>query len=76
MATEALLLTSADVAARLSVDRSTLSRWDRAGRIGPRPLKIGGATRWCARELQAWVDAGCPGRAEWMARSSAEGVPA
>jgi hypothetical protein len=31
-------------------------------------MRIGRATLWRADELRAWVEAGCPRRAEWEAR--------
>ena len=46
----------------LKVGRSTLWRFHSAGKIPP-PVRIGGSTRWRAKEIEEWVDAGCPARA-------------
>ncbi|MBA4063631.1 MAG: hypothetical protein C0501_07945 [Isosphaera sp.] len=43
------------------------STWDRltaAGRT-PKPIRLGGSVGWSRRELGAWIDRGCPPRAEW-----------
>jgi len=62
------LLISARVAARMcGKSLRTWRAWDSAGWI-PRPVRIGRATLWRADELRAWVEAGCPRRAEWEAR--------
>jgi predicted DNA-binding transcriptional regulator AlpA len=45
---------------------SHVDRLDRAGKLGPRPIKLGGCVRWRADELEAWIAAGCPGRVDWQ----------
>jgi len=44
----------------------SLHRDDAAGRL-PAALRIGGSKRWRYAEIAAWVEAGCPPRAEWSA---------
>jgi predicted DNA-binding transcriptional regulator AlpA len=44
----------------------SLHRDDAAGRL-PAALRIGGSKRWRYAEITAWVEAGCPTRAEWAA---------
>jgi hypothetical protein len=45
---------------------ASLARDDALGRI-PRGVRIGGSRRWDPLEIQRWIDAGCPHRAEWEA---------
>lgn len=68
------LLVDAKTAARLcGIGTSTFWRWDGAGRI-PRPVRLGGTTRWRLAELEAWIEAGCPDRAAWKSlKEAAEG---
>lgn len=44
------------VMARTGMGRSWIYREAAAGRF-PRPIKIGGATGWSAREIDGWLDA-------------------
>ncbi|MFH2002801.1 MAG: helix-turn-helix domain-containing protein [Planctomycetota bacterium] len=63
---DSLLLTAQQVASLLGVGVSTLWSWHSAGRI-PLPVRIGGkTTRWRVSEIEAWVQAGCPGRDRWL----------
>jgi predicted DNA-binding transcriptional regulator AlpA len=41
------------VAHRYSASVPTVWRWTRTGDL-PRPVRIGGSTRWLVRELEAW----------------------
>ena len=43
------------------------STWDRLAAAGltPAPVRLGGSVAWSRRELAAWIDHGCPPRAEW-----------
>jgi len=68
-ATAAPLLVSAkELGALLGVSRCTVWTWHASGRI-PLPVKIGGTTRWLRSEVVAWLEAGAPGRAQWMGRT-------
>ena len=59
-----LLLDAPAVGKLLGLSASTV--WRIHARAGmPRPLKLGGSTRWRADEIRAWVTAGCPGRGRW-----------
>jgi prophage regulatory protein len=51
----------------LGLSLRTIRRLDSSGKL-PRPLRIGGAVRWRLSEVNRWVDAGCPDRAEWERR--------
>lgn len=62
------LIRDVELAELLGVNRATVWTWNSGGKI-PRPVKIGGATRWRASEIRAWIDAGCPGRGRWEAEN-------
>lgn len=62
------LVVSADEAAKLlGISRRHLWALNSSGRL-PRPVRLGSrSVRWVARELSAWLDAGCPPRDRWEA---------
>jgi predicted DNA-binding transcriptional regulator AlpA len=48
----------------------TVPMWrklDRSGRC-PAPLKVGRRLLWRVRDLEEWLEAGCPARSEYQAR--------
>lgn len=58
----------------LALSRSQFLSLDKCGRLGPQSINLGyGAKRqcrrWNVRELQRWIDAGCPNRQEWHQRT-------
>lgn len=58
------MLTVAALAGCLSVSVRQVYRMNRAELI-PRPLQLGGCTRWRAVEIAAWLQVGSPARSEW-----------
>src|SRR5579871_1265029 len=44
-----------ELARRLSIGVSTLDRLRAAGKIGPRPIRIGGVIRFLLAEVTAWL---------------------
>lgn len=62
-----LLVDGAEAARLLAIGKSLFYALLASGRFGPRPLKLGRATRVSRIELQQWIDAGCPPRARWDA---------
>jgi len=66
---EPLLLTAEALGGLLGVARCTVWTWHSSGRI-PLPVKIGGVTRWRRSEIEAWLEAGAPGRAKWETMTS------
>jgi predicted DNA-binding transcriptional regulator AlpA len=66
-AAEAILLTGIKGLARM-LGRSERALWrdHSAGRL-PRPIALGGMTKWRVTEIREWVAAGCPDRAAWEA---------
>ncbi|WP_084789528.1 MerR family transcriptional regulator [Saccharomonospora iraqiensis] len=49
------LLSTGEAAKALSVDRSTLARWQREGRVTPASVTAGGHARWDVEDLQRQV---------------------
>src|SRR5262249_49265969 len=62
-----LLVDVAGLAALLSRSVASLHRDDAAERL-PAAVWIGGSKRWRVRDITAWVEQGCPSRAEFEAR--------
>lgn len=60
------MLTRADMAKRLRVSTTQVSRLVHAGRI-PRPIELGKLFRWDADDVEAWSKAGGPTHDEWEA---------
>ncbi|MBN2292320.1 MAG: helix-turn-helix domain-containing protein [Pirellulales bacterium] len=65
--TSLLLLNAAQAAERFGCSVRTWRSWDRAGQTPP-PVRIGRSLYWRPKELAAWVEAGCPNRATWIAQ--------
>ncbi len=42
-------------AAMLSMGASTFDRHKAAGKVGPKPVRIGGCLRWHRAEVEAWL---------------------
>ncbi len=61
-----VLIGTKAVALMLNRCERTIRRDVIAGRI-PAPIRVGGARLWRVKELAAWIDAGCPVRADWEA---------
>ena len=62
---DALCVDIAGAAALLSISPSHLFALRRAGRFGPRPIKLGRSCRFLVVELRQWCEAGCPSAAVW-----------
>jgi predicted DNA-binding transcriptional regulator AlpA len=70
--TESPLLLRASQAAQLcGISERTWRTWDHAGRI-PSGITIAKSKYWRRRELEAWVQAGCPDRETWNTLKSEE----
>jgi predicted DNA-binding transcriptional regulator AlpA len=59
-----LLTDAAGVGRLVGLSARSVRRMSSAGRL-PRPVRCGGAVRWRVREIEAWVEAGCPDRKAW-----------
>lgn len=55
----ALLITADELATLLGLSARTVWRMHSAGRL-PAPVKLGRAVRWRQKEIDAWIEAGCP----------------
>ena len=62
-----LLLKAAEAAERFGCSVRTWRTWDRSGRTPP-PVRVGRSLYWRPNELAAWVEAGYPDRAAWIAQ--------
>jgi predicted DNA-binding transcriptional regulator AlpA len=58
------LLTAKTLGQILSLSKRQVHRLNSLGKI-PVPLRIGGAVRWSAEEISAWLAAGAPDRKLW-----------
>jgi predicted DNA-binding transcriptional regulator AlpA len=52
-------------AEKLNVSLSFLFSQEKAGKLGPKPIRIGRAVRWDCAEVEAWLQAGAPPRSRW-----------
>jgi hypothetical protein len=62
-----LLIDTDGLAALLGRSVASLHRDDAAGRL-PAALRIGGSKKWRYSYIVAWVELGCPSRADFEAR--------
>lgn len=58
------LLTAAEVGKILGLSKRQIFRLNSSGKI-PASIRIGGAVRWRADEISAWLAAGAPDRKTW-----------
>ena len=62
--TKEKLLTAKAVGEMLSLSKRQIFRLNSSGKI-PAPVRIGGAVRWSAEEISAWLAAGAKDRRTW-----------
>ena len=55
---------------KLKLSKRQIFRLNSCGKI-PAPLRIGGAVRWSAEEISAWLAASAPDRRTWEAMKNA-----
>ena len=60
-------LSAVELAEKLRVSLRHIRRLDAIGKL-PKPIRLGGAVRWLASEMNEWLESGAPDRAEWEAR--------
>ena len=58
------LVCAKELAQTLSLSKRQVFRLNSCGKI-PAPIRIGGAVRWSAEEISAWLAAGAPDRKRW-----------
>ncbi len=56
---EPVLIDAEKLARMMDVSERTLWRWVSRGDV-PRPVRIGGSTRWRLAEITEWIGRGCP----------------
>jgi hypothetical protein len=61
-----LLLSNEEAAEALGLSRNSFHAISSNGKLGPLPIRLTARPQWSAKELAAWVDAGCPGRDQWQ----------
>ncbi len=64
---DALLIDGRELARRLGVGISTIHAMRRAAKLPLRIVRLNAAVRYDAREVSAWVNAGCPPATKWNA---------
>ncbi len=65
----ALAVGAGRLAPMLNVSVRTVRSLDAAGKL-PAPIRLNGAVRWIVSEIEDWLAAGAPSRAEWEARQT------
>jgi prophage regulatory protein len=65
------LIDAKTLGAMLRVSRRTVFRLNSLAKI-PMPVRIGGAIRWRAEEISAWLAAGAPDRKTWETKGRTE----
>ncbi|MGI6125034.1 MAG: helix-turn-helix transcriptional regulator [Acetivibrionales bacterium] len=68
---ETQLINAKELAKRLALSKRQVFRLHACGKI-PAPVRIGGAVRWVALEIGAWLAAGAPDARAWESMKSAE----
>jgi len=66
MSLEPLLVPASEAAKLLSCGRSLFFEMHATGRLGPLSVAFGRKRLWSRLELDLWVQAGCPGRDQWL----------
>jgi predicted DNA-binding transcriptional regulator AlpA len=66
------LLSAGSLGQMLALSKRQIFRLNSCGKI-PAPIHIGGAVRWSAHEVSAWLAAGAPDRRTWEARKAVQG---
>ncbi len=61
-----LLLSAKDAAKLLSIGSTLFWGLHSSGRLGPPPIRLGRRTLWVRKDLEQWVDLGCPSRKQWQ----------
>ena len=61
-----LLLSAADAAKLLGIGKTHFWAMHSSGKLGPSPVRLGRRTLWVRKNLEKWVDYGCPPRKQWQ----------
>ncbi len=60
---ESLLISYRDVCTMLGVSKSVFFTMRQSGRFPIKAIRLGGSVRYNRREVERWIEAGCP--AQW-----------
>ena len=60
---EALLISYRDVCRMLSIGKNAFFTMRQSGRFPIKAIRLGGSVRYNRREVERWIEAGCP--AQW-----------
>jgi predicted DNA-binding transcriptional regulator AlpA len=60
---EPLLISYRDVCRMLSIGKNLFFTMRQSGRFPIKPIRLGGSVRYPRREVERWIEAGCP--AHW-----------
>lgn len=63
-----MLLRGREAAALCGCSLRTWRTWESLG-FTPQPIHVGCAIFWRYKELEQWIDAGCPKRDDWVCRA-------
>ena len=66
------LLSVKDLAKVLAISVRTVWRLRSAGKL-PSPVLVDSSCRWVERDIERWINLGCPGRQAFEAQVKAEG---
>jgi prophage regulatory protein len=66
----AIAISARELARLLGISLRQAWRLNSAGKL-PKPIRLGGSVRWNHREVQEWLEAGCPDRVAWEAKKEA-----
>ena len=66
---ETLLISTEDAAKVLGIGKTLFYSMHSSGRLGPLPVKLGRRSLWNRKEIEDWVEAGCPARNRWDDRN-------
>lgn len=61
-----LLLTYRDVCQILNIGKNSFFTMRQTGRFPIQPIRLGGSVRYDRRQVERWIDAGCP--VNWKGR--------
>jgi predicted DNA-binding transcriptional regulator AlpA len=62
----ALAINATQLAEMLCISSRSIWRLNDSGKL-PKPIRLGGSVRWNKKEIETWVEAGCPTRKHWEA---------
>jgi excisionase family DNA binding protein len=63
-----LMLSAEQCAKLLGIGRTLFYSMHTSGRLGPLPVKLGRRSLWSRKELEEWIENGCPPRNQWQKR--------